>query len=600
MSDKKKVLTKNGLILYSELFKQNIKKMHDKIEALINTNKDDIIELKEKVSINQTNISNNTTNINNKITAIQNQVNTNIQNISNNNININNKITDIQNSVNTNTQYISDLQKQIDNIEIANNQDTIETLVSDNIVHNNHISDTSIHFTKDDILKDVNSNIVTTGYNGQILSIKDNKVIPKNVITLASLKINDNEIQASLNQKPLTLEDVFKSWTKFAHYTNYKQGIRSSSAVIADVAAWSYNSSLNAIQNTRNTESYVGFIQPEKKQNWRVKIMGKGTDSDNDYFAIVIGFISASESSDGKEHTISLIRASGNKSEHISRLFSLEYDFGNNGWTPILTLKDGTSLVTDNDYTWQKTAYIQVQRKQNYIKCETSQMGMSDLTASFEFTMPETKPSNWTQAQFDNISKMLNEPSQMGFAMMSQPGYFQLIETDNVFDSSDIYDTKNNIIYKYNNSSKEWKNSGKITDEIENYTILYSKDNDTLAYVADNNLYVLNNTIKDYTDDITKQSGLSWNNTCVEKYGHNVNCYFDISWTLEQSKTNLVLGTLPAAVRPRKNISVNAVTNLGTCNLYINTSGEFGITSLNQSSLNLSDGIKTSISYFVN
>lgn len=380
----------------------------------------------------------------------------------------------VTNMANYNKQQIEEIKEHLENIPDVSAMD-------------NHIKDTSIHFTKEEVLKEATSNVVTTGYDGQLLSIKDNKPSPKNPITFVNLKMDEESLQLALASKPLTLSDVFSTWTKFAHLPDYSQTI--TGTALSEVNAWRYNSSLNAIQNSINTTAFVGFLRPEPKFNWRLKIRGKGTDSDNDYFAIIIGYL---VDENGVQHTLSLLRTY-DKSEHPNTgLFSLVYDFNSIANWSGLVLVNATSQIKTQEASWSKPTLIQVTRKGNYVKCETGESNGSELTASFEYTLPTEKPETWTDEQFNNITKMLSEPSQMGFGMCSQPGYFQLLETDGIFDNSDIFDGINNVVYKFNNTSNKWENSGKISDNIGNYTICFDKKTKVLAYCVDDELVILN------------------------------------------------------------------------------------------------------------
>ena len=464
--------------LIQELKQFDITQAIPRLEALENRNiifDDTITKFKQETENNFTELDKflrtSKTQLQTKISDIS----TNLQNTSNTlNAKLDTGLNSVTNMANYNKQQIEEIKEHLENIPDVSAMD-------------NHIKDTSIHFTKDEVLKEATSNVVTTGYDGQLLSIKDNKPSPKNPITFINLKMSEDELQLALASKPLTLSDVFSTWTKFAHFPNYSQTI--TGTALSEVNAWKYNSSLNAIQNSINTTAFVGFLRPEPKFNWRLKIRGKGTDSDNDYFAIIIGYL---VDDNGVQHTLSLLRTY-DKSEHPNTgLFSLLYDFNSIAIWSGLVIVDETSQIKTQGARWSNPTLIQVTRKGNYIKCETGESNGSELTASFEYTLPTEKPETWTDEQFNNITKMLSEPSQMGFGMCSQPGYFQLLETDGIFDNSDIFDGINNIVYKFNTTSSKWENSGKISDNIGNYTICFDKKTKVLAYCIDDELVILN------------------------------------------------------------------------------------------------------------
>ena len=464
--------------LIRELKQFDITQAIPRLEALENRNiifDDTITKFKQETENNFTELDKYLRTSKTQLQTKISDISTNLQNTSDTlDAKLDTGLNSVTNMANYNKQQIEEIKEHLENIPDVSAMD-------------NHIKDTSIHFTKEEVLKEATSNVVTTGYDGQLLSIKDNKPSPKNPITFINLKMSEDELQLALASKPLTLSDVFSTWTKFAHLPDYNQTI--SGTALSEVNAWKYNSSLNAIQNAINTTAFVGFLRPEPKQNWRLKIRGKGTDSDNDYFAIIIGYL---VDENGVQHTLSLLRTY-DKSEHPNTgLFSLVYDFNSiANWSGLVIVNE-TSQIKTQGASWTKPTLIQVTRKGNYIKCETSESNGSTLTASFEYTLPTEKPETWTDEQFNNITKMLSEPSQMGFGMCSQPGYFQLLETDGIFDNSDIFDGINNVVYKFNNTSNKWENSGKISDNIGNYTICFDKKTKVLAYCVDDELVILN------------------------------------------------------------------------------------------------------------
>lgn len=464
--------------LIQELKQFDITQAIPRLEALENRNiifNDTITKFKQETENNFTELDKYLRTSKTQLQTKISDISTNLQNTSDTlNAKIDTGLNSVTNMANYNKQQIEEIKEHLESIPDVSAMD-------------NHIKDTSIHFTKEEVLKEATSNVVTTGYDGQLLSIKDNKPSPKNPITFVNLKMSEDELQLALASKPLTLSDVFSTWTKFAHLPDYNQTI--SGTALSEVNAWTYNSSLNAIQNSINTTAFVGFLRPEPKQNWRLKIRGKGTDTDNDYFAIIIGYL---VDENGVQHTLSLLRTYDNTEHDKTGLFSLVYDFNSIANWDGLVIVNETSQIKTQGATWSKPTLIQVTRKGNYIKCETGESNGSELTASFEYTLPTEKPEAWTDEQFNNITKMLSEPSQMGFGMRSQPGYFQLLETDGIFDNSDIFDGINNVVYKFNNTSNKWENSGKISDNIGNYTICFDKKTKVLAYCVDDELVILN------------------------------------------------------------------------------------------------------------
>lgn len=286
---------------------------------------------------------------------------------------------------------------------------------------------------------------------------------------------NRTDLAAMKSVTPPTLQDVFNEWYRFSHYgTNGQFNVSNASdnsAVLADINAWGYNADENFIYNSKNTSSYVGFVSPKKYKKFSIMTKLTSYDSpsfaDDDLFSIIVGFMT---DSNGTEHTLSLTRtggAGGLGDKH----FCLVYD--SNNPTQIILIDKGSEL---SNFTWPNNyAYLKVVRDGQTLTCYTSQANSSTLSVSFTYTLPSEKGS-LTDDAYKNISKMLGGKSQIGFGLQSQEGKFYLMETEGLFDSTDIYDSENNEIYTYNKSTGEYVlTSRKMSDEIPDNSRIYNR-----------------------------------------------------------------------------------------------------------------------------
>lgn len=287
---------------------------------------------------------------------------------------------------------------------------------------------------------------------------------------------NRTDLATMKSVTPPTLQDVFNEWYRFSHYgTNGQFNVSNASdnsAVLADMQGWGYDENGGFIYNTKNTNSYVGFISNKKYKNYTLKtrLTAHNGNTDNDMLSIICGFMTDSQ---GVEHTLSLTRTGGNDSFIAGGLahFSLIYDLYNP--TEVVLKQGGGNLST---HAWGTNyAHLKVVREGSTLTCYTSEVNQDSLTFSFTYSMPTERGSLSTEA-FNNICKMLGGKSQIGFGLLSQIGDFYLEETEGLFDSTDIYDSENDEIYTYNKSTGEYiLTSRKMSDEIPDNSRIYNR-----------------------------------------------------------------------------------------------------------------------------
>ena len=339
------------------------------------------------------------------------------------------------------------------------------------------------------------------GLNGQILTQNNNKITSENPIQLLNLVNTQEDLNNALSSVPLTLQDVFNNWYRFAHSRNYVQNDMSKPQIQAALNAWYFDSSKNAIGNTVNTDPYVGFVSEKTYKNWRIKTKGVGTDVDDDFMSIIVAFMTDSS---GVEHTLSVVRGGGKDNGWIDEYaFALILDYGN-GTNTILAGIPRSELTGS---LWSAGAHIEVTRNGDTIVAKTSQFGSDVLDKTFTYTAP-TSQGSLSLVDYTNIRLMLNNKSKIGFGMCSQPGYFILEETEGIFDNTDIYDVLNNKIYTYNNG---WVQNGTVSSKVLNLSRIYNEKTDKLFYYKDEEVYQLNTSSSeiDLSDYATKSELLN-------------------------------------------------------------------------------------------
>ena len=374
----------------------------------------------------------------------------------------------------------------------TNNISTLDTSLK------SHTSDTSIHFTKSEMQTELTKDVLP----GQLFTLMDNKISGVDLVTTLNALDSSEELEEQLKTKPVTLEDVFNNWTRFSHYLGNQSASNSQNSTVR--SGWGYNASKNAISMSQNLDPYGGFISDKKYSNYNVSIHGYCYSSgDDDIIGIVVGFLSSSESADGKEHTLSIVRSGASSNGFVTDnstknryTFALVYDLGNYAqeiWdAKVLASGVGTTLRGSN---WTSTgAMISVVRQGTKIQAQTTQMGnLADYVNTITYELGE-KPSNFTDDEWVNVKAMLENPSNFGFAVSSQSSYFELVSTKGIFDNTDIYYLPNDEIYKYSTSQKKWVSSDKISDVIDGMFV-FNKQYKKLYYYKNKEILFTLNTL---------------------------------------------------------------------------------------------------------
>ena len=272
-----KFLSKNGLKYYNSKLKEKhdkevteLKETADKIHTALETvHKADIDKLADRITdldnqLSQTHISdiNQLKKDLSNLETSQNQAHNDIESkITDNKNNIDSLTTLHSNDVNTINSKIEELETKIGqggsadltsvNKAIKTNADNISTLDTS---LKSHTSDTSIHFTKSEMQTELTKDVLP----GQLFTLIDNKITGADLVATLNALDSSEELEEQLKTKPVTLEDVFNSWTRFSHYLGNQSASHRQNSTVR--SGWGYNANRNAISMSQNLDPYGGFI----------------------------------------------------------------------------------------------------------------------------------------------------------------------------------------------------------------------------------------------------------------------------------------------------------------------------------------------------
>ena len=288
--------------------------------------------------------------------------------------------------------------------------------------------------------RDIYDEIAGAGQEGEILSVKYNTTTSRNEITsiplISYLNITTNQEELDAQKlEPVGMQEIFNTWYRFSHWWG-EQNLNSGHHT--DMRnSWTYDPATSMIISNRNSPVYSAFIHPKKLSNWYLKVKADGNgDGDNDGILICCAFMT---DSNGVEHTIDLIRAragAGNgvayDSVGMQYYWSLIYDYRLN--TQFELANNTYIQPVGGGWGWN-TCLMSCKRTMTTLTCYTSQFNASDidLNSKIEFSLPTTKPSNWSDEMWTNMNIMLNSPAQMGVGAHSQMGRFTILEQKYIF-----------------------------------------------------------------------------------------------------------------------------------------------------------------------
>ena len=345
------------------------------------------------------------------------------------------------------------------------------------------------------------SAIAGNGAEGEFLQIKyntelgRNEVLPTDLVNFSKIAMTE-DIVDQLKLEPVGMKLIFDKWYRFTHGNNDK---RTADQNLNDGTGphnttrnkWGFVPATSSIRSNINSAVYSCFVSDRQLDNWYLKMRATGDDQDNDLFSILLGFMT---DANGREHTISAVRTLCVEN-HTKYLWSIVYDYMQDIEFELVSNK--CSSIKSLSGGWlNRYAIIEARRTKTNLKCWTSLVSTSrninSLSDSLlEYTLPLTKPSNYSQAMYDNIKTMLANPCPMGVGCHSQPGNFTILDQKYIFDDEKIYDFPHDTIWEYKDSDNKWHDVGRCGSLLDG--LQYSRTVEDLYYLYNGEAYNLNN-----------------------------------------------------------------------------------------------------------
>ena len=271
-----------------------------------------------------------------------------------------------------------------------------------------------------------------------------------------------------------TAKRVFYGWYRFSHgggsvgsRPNTSQPARSN-----ELDAWNYTEGTEAINCTVNSTSYIGFVTPAdgKVDAFDLSVSFTSVNADNDVVSIVLAF---NVDSNGKEHTISLIR-SGNKSYPTQYLYAIVYNFA---MPDESTIFDGNSLITDNSgaghAAWNsKFVRNRIVRSGDTFTVTTSQAidPSNHNGTNSQLDSSTTHTFSLGSYSFGNLFSAANGGARWGFSCMSQQDSSWVnVELADAINPEEIPDVGSVHIFERDFSTSVWEKSKRVYPTVTSY-----------------------------------------------------------------------------------------------------------------------------------
>lgn len=171
------------------------------------------------------------------------------------------------------------------------------------------------------------------------------------ILKVARVIDNDTELA---NEKALIdgFGTIFNTWQRFSHRNS--DGFP---AMPSELNGWQYVSSTDRILSTINSETYIGFVSPERYTKYSLEVNFNSTNGDDDTIGIVLAYTVQN----GKQYTLSALRS-----------------LGGDGWTPGVQY---TWLVVYNASQTDKKVIV---NKSNTIKWGNGGSGMTAVESGYQ------------------------------------------------------------------------------------------------------------------------------------------------------------------------------------------------------------------------
>lgn len=199
-----------------------------------------------------------------------------------------------------------------------------------------------------------------------------------------------------------TFEEVFNTWTRISHSgPNYP-------ANAGELNTWSYDEANDAIQNTTNSSTLVGFVSPPEIEvgDYQFTTKVSSTSADDDWIGVILAYVEK----DGIQHTLTVLAsACDTRNDHLT----IAYNWGQShaGGKNIATFS--IAAGSGKGHGWHNTPErtIDIRRVGNVFEINVSDYkGIANTAVSYKLDLDS-----------DAALDVFKRPVRFGYCAQSQP-----------------------------------------------------------------------------------------------------------------------------------------------------------------------------------
>lgn len=309
-----------------------------------------------------------------------------------------------------------------------------------------------------------------------LLVDQDGKFNTRQSCVRASIVENDVELDLMKGAKE-DFGKIFNYWKRISRSgTNW-----SDAANPAELTGWAYNASTDQLSCTINSGSLIGFMSPDKFDDYVFDVQVSSDNNDDDFIGLCIAY--AVDPADGKTHILTAMRAMNGRAPLTidkdyngfnTAAYNVEKVFDGLTWADGV-VADATNGANSGHGGWRQAGIgsrLRVTRSGDIIKVETSQPN------STEIYEPATRTINLAA---DPKLVMFRGAQSFGYVACSQPNATWAV-TSRPSISRPIIDVR--TWTKYNKLGNDWLPTPSSKNAILAEGILYrnwSHTNETLG-----------------------------------------------------------------------------------------------------------------------
>lgn len=262
---------------------------------------------------------------------------------------------------------------------------------------------------------------------------------------------------------PPTLADVFTDWNRFSGANWFPTG----TTPTGEATAFVYNSASNQIRCTANTVSFVGFISPDKTNDYDFAVTLSSGGQDDDMIGIVLAFWY--DDSTGVMHIVSAERDSGGLGggeSYPGKSATENYVAWYRRWgggQGLYVKKLGTSTdpasvrrrFSSSSGGWASSGAtrLYVERRGSEFECWCTAFAQAG-------TDPQANTGSYftfSAANDADLTWLRSQSAQYGYICQSQDdARFSNVDIRGALDLGVIYIAEENAVYRYDSVSETW------------------------------------------------------------------------------------------------------------------------------------------------